>query len=271
MSHAAADNHKAVYEGVGHGNGIAGHLAQLGKTVPGSLHVARPLALGDLADVLRREVGGIARELLIDPLHGTDGHAFLRDTLRILLVTETPDVAAHTIVAQKELAVDDHARAKARAEGDAQQMAEPLRAARLPKETVDFGQCSAHGLTIGEEASVVVDEHGHAEFPLEKRTQGDAASEGGEVGKVADDALFIVGRARESKADGGRRGRHLLFDVLKSLDELVQTVAEAGRHGRQRICLYDFPTAPHGGEHEVRATGIQRKDNSFIVLIVHNS
>lgn len=103
----------------------------------------------------------------------------------MLAVAETPHVAARGVVAQQQLPADDHAAAESRSECHAQQVAVAFLRSGGGQLCIDPRKRPDHGLAVGEEVAVVVDEDRDAEFHLEERPEGYAVAERREVGQVA--------------------------------------------------------------------------------------
>ena len=132
-------------------------------------------------------------------------------------MTEAPHIAAATVVAREQLAVDNHTTAKSGAEGHAEQIFILLGAACSLDGSIDFGQSAGKGFAIGKEVAVVVDIHRYIEVALQIRAESHAAAECREVGKVAYDAVLIVGRTGECKTDSHRRLGKEFFHLFKAL------------------------------------------------------
>ena len=146
-------------------------------------------------------------------------------------------------------------------------------AAQLFQAGVYLGKGAAQGLSESEEVSVVVDINRNTENPVQIRSQGHAVAETGEVGKIpADDAVRIVGRAGESKADGNRLdAAQLVNDGLETGHHGFQAEVQIVGVGRKHQGFQDEFLSFHGAETHGIAAGIQGEHYACIVdVFSHN-
>ena len=208
------------------------------------------------------------RHLSIHPADGTDADAFLCDDEGIHAVAHTPDVAAATVVARQQHLVYHHAAAETCAEGDAHHVLVATLAASLLQSFVHSGQGTCQSFAVGKEVAVVVHIHRNLEDALQVRTERYAASEGGEVGQVADDATLVVCRAGEGEADGNRLYAKFLLDGGEALHKGSQAALGVGGDSLQANRFHNLLIVANGGENEVCAARIKRQHN-FLVF-THN-
>ena len=205
--YAAADDDEPVDKGYGRSHGVACDLSHHGKRAACGVTVSRALAFGDVEYILRLERGVCdARELRVDALHGTYGHALLDHHVGHVLVLEAEGLDAR-VVSHVELAVADESESESRAEGVSQQVAVAFAAADLGQTVVYFGQGSRESLAIGIQVGIVIYIYGYSEPVVQEGAEGNAVTEGGEIGQMAaDDAVWIVGGAGKAKlmATGGQ-------------------------------------------------------------------
>lgn len=207
------------------------------------------------------------RDLAVDPLDGAYCHAVLDDDVGHLLVFEAEGLDTR-VVAAVELIVDHHTDAEARAEGVAHQVFVAFRAAQGFELGVYLGQGAAQCFAIGEQVAVVVDEYRNAEFVFEEGPQRHAFAERGEIGQVtADDAVGIIGRARECEADGDGFGLQFVDHGLEAFDHRCQAFVEVVRIRRHGDGFDDEFVGLHGSEHEVRTSGIESDDHPVVVSV----
>lgn len=106
---------------------------------------------------------------------------------------------------------------------------------------------------------------------MQEWAEGHAVAERWEVGQVSsDDAVRVVGGAREGETDGHGRRVEGCDDAVEPLDHRGQTAVEVGGVGRQGYGVDDEAVCPDCAEYEVGAAGIERDDGAVIVS-VHSS
>ena len=264
----AANDDQTIGEGYGRGHGVAGYFAQFGKCLLRRLPVALAHAVRYLAYLFRFvRVARIAGEFGVYPFHSTHGHALLDDYAGHLLVAQAESLHAR-VVAPVQPVVHHHADAEARAKRVAQKILVALRTAECLEPGVHFGQCAAQRFAIGEQVAVIVDEHRDAELILQERSQRHTVAERREVGQIAaDDAVGVVGRARESEADGHGLLRQPVDDLAEASHhrrEAEVQVVGVRRHGDR---FHNEFVGLHGPEHEIRAACIERDDYAVVEFI----
>ena len=187
----------------------------------------------------------------------------------MILVTQTECLGSRVVTAVEAI-VDHHTHAEACAEGVAEEVAVDLGRAEFGEFGIDFGKDAADGLAVGKEVTVIVDKHGDSEFLFKERTEGHTIAERGEIGEIAaDNAVGIVGRAGERKADCHRFLVEFIDNLLKPLNhsrEAEVKVVGIGGHGNR---INNKVIGLHGAEHKVCAAGIEGDYNAFVKL-VHN-
>lgn len=144
-------------------------------------------------------------------------------------------------------------------------------AAGLLEASVDFRKGAGEGFSVGEEISVVVDEHGQSEFAFEEWAESHAAFESWKIGEAGgEDAVGVVGGTRECEADGCGFVVKLVDDGLESGGEIVEALVEVvSFRGKFKSAGNGF-VALEGVKAEVGATGVEGDDDAMI-LVVHNN
>ena len=106
---------------------------------------------------------------------------------------------------------------------------------------------------------------------MQEWAEGHAVAERWEVGQVSsDDAVRVVGGAREGETDGHGRRVEGCDDAVEPLDHRGQTAVEVCGVRGERYRLDNKPVGAHGAEYEIGASGIERDDGAVIVS-VHSS
>ena len=132
------------------------------------------------------------------------------------------------VIARVQLALGHKAKAEARTERIAQKGVVALGAAQSLQTLVDLGKCSRQSLAIGVEVGVVVDIDGDAELLFQEGAEGHSVAERWEVGEVesTDNAIGIIGRTGEGKADCYGLVVELRDDALEALDHSGHTAVQ---------------------------------------------
>ena len=151
---------------------------------------------------MRCVVEGNAGLTAIHTTHGADADAVFGASSGVNGIAEPVDFAARRVVAVEQHLINYNTAAEARANGHAKQVLVAFRIALLLKEFVYFGQQAVQGFAVGKEVAVVVDENRYMKLVLQHGFQGHAATEGGQVLQVADDAVGVVGGTGEAETDG---------------------------------------------------------------------
>ena len=235
---------------------------------PGRFRVPGQLPFGNVENRLRGEFPAVRRiPFVVHPPDGPAADAFLRDQRRIVDIPHQPDIAAAAVVAAQEPSVQDDAAAEAGSERDAQEILVALRASGRFQGGVQLRQDAREGLAIGKQVAVVVDEDRKAEDVLQVRPHRHAVLEAREIGQVADDAVLVVRRTREGEADGDSRGVQQGLHPVEPFHQHLQAALHIVGDRVHPDRLHDFLAAADGGEHEVRAAGIEGQNSSLIVLV----
>ena len=116
-----------------------------------------------------------------------------------------------------------------------------LGASQLFKAGINLRQRASQSLTVGVEVGVVVDIYGDSEFFFQKGTQRHTIAERWEVGQIETtyDAIGIVGRARECKADGYGLVVELCYDALEAIHHSGHTTIQVVGIGWQSDGIYN--------------------------------
>ena len=116
--------------------------------------------------------------------------------------------------------------------------------------------------------------HGKTEFKgvftediLQIRAHRHTVLEAREIGQVADDAVLIVRGTGEGETDGDGRGVQPGLHPVETFHQHIQAAPHVVGDRVHPDRFHDFLAAADGGEHEVRAAGVQGQDCSFVVLV----
>ena len=134
---------------------------------------------------------------------------------------QTPQIAAGLIVSFQQIAVNDHAPAKACSQGNSQQIVITLGISGSFQPGINLRQCTGQCFPIRKQVSVVIDEYRYSETILQIRAKGYPVPECGEIRQVAYDSGFIVCRSWKGKADGFRTGRKKGLYGFKSFSDCM--------------------------------------------------
>ena len=249
-------------------HGLGRGDAQALEGAPGRIRIPGQLPFGNVENSLRGEFPAVRRvPFVVHPPDGPAADAFLRDQRRIVDIPHQPDIAAAAVVPAQEPSVQDDAAAEAGSERDAQEVMVTLRASGRLQGGVQLRQDAREGLAIGEQVAVVVDENRESEDIFQVGAHRDAVLETREVGQVADDAVLVVRRPREGEADGDGRGVQQGLHPVEPFHQHLQAALHVVGDRVHPDGLHDFLAAADGGEHEVRAAGVEGQNSSLVVLV----
>ena len=228
---ASADDYYTVDKLCGYGHCASGRLAKFGKGLACRLDVARSLAVGNFANLLRLEtVFMVARSFRIYPLDSADGHAFLHDDSLLGLMGEAESFDTR-IVAAVELTVYDGTESETGSESIPQQIMITLIATGFFKTAIEFRERPTKGLTIGKEVAIIIDKYRYTEFMFQERPKSHSITERWEIREItANYAFGIIGRSRKCKTD-----RHRFF--VKRINNLPKTFYHCCEALIQIMCI----------------------------------
>ncbi len=202
-------------------------------------------------------------------LNGPNADPLFSGFFLVRIIAGNPDFSGRRIITQAQAVVHHNAAAKAGANGDPQHIFILFGDVVLFHVIIHFGEQAAHGLTICEQVTVVVDEYGQVKFFFQHRSQRYATTEAGQVFQVAYHARGIIRRPRKGKAYGIGCAVYLWFNFLKPADYIVQAAVQVFTTGRQGHWFHKFFTALQGRKNKIRAPGVQRHYDPFIVENIH--